>query len=212
MSEIKEMNIYEKLSCIQNELDVPKNQNNSFGNYKFRSCEDIMEKAKPICKEYRTTLKVGDEIVLIGNRYYVVSTAELYDWDSDKVIINVAGAREEETKKGMDSSQITGASSSYARKYALNGLFNIDDVKDSDNTNKRGKDNNAPEKILLSGVVLDNIKTLLMKLEDEVDIKALLSHYKVNSLEELSVTDGNNCYQLLKKKNKSLEDKNGIKN
>lgn len=131
------MNIYEKLLAIQSELKAPKSQYNSFGKYYFRNCEDILEAVKPLCKKHRTVLVLSDSIVRVENRYYVKATAKLIDVESDSVDIEVSAyAREEETKKGMDSSQVTGASSSYARKYALNGLFNIDDTKDSDNTNK----------------------------------------------------------------------------
>ncbi len=123
----------EKLIKIQTELKAPKNQKNSFGNYNYRSCEDILEAVKPLLKENGLTLRLTDELVNIGERYYIKATAILSD--GTETIENVAYAREEETKKGMDQSQITGASSSYARKYALNGLFLIDDVKDSDSTN-----------------------------------------------------------------------------
>lgn len=168
------MNIYEKLSNIQNELKAPKGQYNSFGKYKYRSCEDILEAVKPICKKYNTTLVLSDEIVVLGEglnqytrikddgnetetntttrgqRFYIKATATLYDTEVGKcstltqdkngitsyveesLISNTAYAREEEEKKGMDGSQITGTASSYARKYALNGLFNIDDTKDAD--------------------------------------------------------------------------------
>jgi hypothetical protein len=126
------MNIFEKLSAIQNELKAPKNQYNSFGKYNYRSCEDILEGVKPLCRKYRTTLIIGDTLELIGDRYYIKAIATLYDLDSDKSISNTAYARESENKTGMDASQITGATSSYARKYALNGLFNIDDTKDAD--------------------------------------------------------------------------------
>ena len=129
------MSIFEKLSAIQEELSVPKNQHNGFGNYNYRSCEDILEKAKPLCKKYKAVLMLFDELVNIGDRYYVKATATLYDTESTEVVNAWAFAREEESKKGMDGSQVTGASSSYARKYALNGLFCIDDVKDSDFTN-----------------------------------------------------------------------------
>ena len=129
------MNIYEKLSNIQNELKCNKNQYNSFGKYKYRSCEDILEAVKPICAKHKATLVVSDELKYIGERYYIEATAELIDIEDGSRVQNTAYAREEETKKGMDGSQITGASSSYARKYALNGLFLIDDVKDSDTTN-----------------------------------------------------------------------------
>ncbi len=134
MEEIKKMSLYERLSNIQMELKAPKNQYNSFGKYKYRSCEDILEGVKPVCNKYRVTLVIKDEISSLPNndRVYVKAVATLYDWDSDNSISNYAYAREEETKKGMDSSQVTGATSSYARKYALNGLFNIDDTKDAD--------------------------------------------------------------------------------
>lgn len=125
-------NIKEKLSLIQNELKAPKNQYNSFGKYKYRSCEDILEAVKPICNKYRATLTISDVVKQVGDRYYIEVTATLNDWDSENHINVVACAREEEAKKGMDSSQVTGATSSYARKYALNGLFNIDDTKDTD--------------------------------------------------------------------------------
>jgi len=123
----------EKLINIQQTLKAPKNQRNNFGGYNYRSCEDILEAVKPILKENNLTLRLNDELVQIGERYYIKATAILTD--GKEQIINTAYAREEETKKGMDGSQITGASSSYARKYALNGLFLIDDVKDSDATN-----------------------------------------------------------------------------
>ena len=123
----------EKLIKIQTELKAPKNQKNNFGGYNYRSCEDIFEAVKPLLKENGLTLRLTDELVNIGERYYIKATAILSD--GTDTIENIAYAREEETKKGMDGSQITGASSSYARKYALNGLFLIDDVKDSDSTN-----------------------------------------------------------------------------
>ena len=131
------MNIYEKLSNIQMELKAPKGQYNSFGKYKYRSCEDILEALKPICKKYNAVLVLSDTLVNIGDRYYIQATARLTDIEKnveneDTCISNTAYAREEAEKKGMDGSQITGTASSYARKYALNGLFNIDDTKDAD--------------------------------------------------------------------------------
>ena len=133
--------IYEKLLNIQNELKAPKSQFNAFGKYKYRNAEDILESVKPLCFKYKAALTLSDEIVLIGERYYVKATATLTDIEKPEWKIWItAYAREEESKKGMDGSQVTGASSSYARKYALNGLFNIDDTKDSDSTNTHGKD------------------------------------------------------------------------
>lgn len=125
----------EKLLQVQKELKAPKNQKNSFGGYNYRSCEDIFEAVKPLLDKNGLVLVMSDAMEQIGDRYYIKATAELYDIETCKSISNTAYAREEETKKGMDGSQITGASSSYARKYALNGLFLIDDVKDSDTTN-----------------------------------------------------------------------------
>lgn len=133
------MTIYEKLSAIQSELKAPKSQYNSFGKYNYRNCEDILEAVKPLCAKYKAVSVMGDEVIQIGERYYIKSTARLIDLESDGVVENTAYAREEAEKKGMDGSQVTGASSSYARKYALNGLFAIDDTKDSDTTNDGGR-------------------------------------------------------------------------
>lgn len=119
---------------IQAELKAPKNQTNAFGKYKYRSAEDIVEAVKPILSKYGTALVITDEVVQVGDRVYVKATATLLD-DTDNHISVSGWAREEEVKKGMDSAQITGSASSYARKYALNGLFAIDDTKDSDATN-----------------------------------------------------------------------------
>lgn len=124
--------VIKKLMEIQQELKVPKSQRNTFGNYNFRNCEDIMEASKPICKKYNCVLICSDELIQINERYYVKATATLYDIETGESISATSEAREEETKKGMDSSQITGASSSYARKYALNGLLQLDDNKDAD--------------------------------------------------------------------------------
>lgn len=127
--------IYAKLSQIQQELKAPKKQFNKFGGYNYRNCEDILEAVKPITAKYETVVLLADELVNIGERYYVKATARLVDINDGSEVANTAFAREEESKKGMDGSQVTGASSSYARKYALNGLFAIDDTKDSDYTN-----------------------------------------------------------------------------
>lgn len=128
------------LSSIQAELNAPKNQFNSFGKYKYRSLEDIFEGLKPLIKKYECSVTVSDTLVQIGERYYIKATATLYDKEGQVVATNDGYAREEESKKGMDASQVTGATSSYARKYAMNGLFAIDDVKDSDGTNTHGKE------------------------------------------------------------------------
>lgn len=119
-----------KLQEIQHKLKAPKGQYNSFGKYKYRSCEDILEAVKPILNEVGCTLTLSDEPVLIGDRYYIKATATLKGTDVNEVV--TAYAREDLEKKGMDGCQVTGTASSYARKYALNGLFCIDDTKDAD--------------------------------------------------------------------------------
>jgi hypothetical protein len=116
---------------IQSKLKAPKNQRNNFGKYNYRSAEDILEDVKPLLKEQSCTLIIGDDIVQIGERYYIKATATLCN-EKGTMAQTHAFAREAETKAGMDVSQITGATSSYARKYALNGLFAIDDNKDTD--------------------------------------------------------------------------------
>ena len=123
-----------ELIAIQSELKAPKSQFNKFGGYKYRKAEDILEAVKPLLAKQKCTLIITDDVVLIGNRIYVKATATIKNENGECETTN-GWAREEETKKGMDGSQITGASSSYARKYALNGLFAIDDNADSDTTN-----------------------------------------------------------------------------
>ena len=117
---------------MQRVLKAPKNQYNSFGKYKYRSCEDILEAVKPLCIEQGAVLTLCDDIVLIGERFYVRASATFTDIENGDSIHNCAFAREDESKKGMDGCQVTGSASSYARKYCLNGLFCIDDTKDSD--------------------------------------------------------------------------------
>lgn len=126
------MNVYEKLLAVQAELKAPKGQYNSFGKYKYRSCEDILEAVKPLLAKNGATLRIADEIILIGERFYIKATATFADIETGEAVTNTAFAREDETKKGMDGSQITGTASSYARKYCLNGLFLIDDTRDAD--------------------------------------------------------------------------------
>lgn len=123
-----------ELIAIQSELKAPKSQFNKFGGYKYRKAEDILEAVKPLLAKQKCTLTITDDVVLIGNRIYVKATATIKN-EKGECETTTGWAREEETKKGMDGSQITGASSSYARKYALNGLFAIDDNADSDATN-----------------------------------------------------------------------------
>lgn len=165
----------DKLLKIQEQLKAPKNQRNDFGKYNYRSCEDIFEAVKPLLKENKITLRLTDELVQVGERYYIKATAILTD--GVEIIENTAYAREEENKKGMDGSQITGASSSYARKYALNGLFLIDDVKDSDAT---------------------NVGEITTK-EDAEKIIITFGKYKGKTLKEIAETNENYMYYLLEK-------------
>ena len=145
-----------KLVKIQAELKAPKNQVNSFGKYKYRSAEDIIEAVKPILFKYETALLISDEIVQVADRVYVKATAMLIDETNEEIPVKVYGwAREEDVKKGMDAAQITGSASSYARKYALNGLFAIDDTKDSDATNDH-KDEIGEEKRMELITLLEN--------------------------------------------------------
>lgn len=164
---MEKLNIKQKLSGIQNEMKVPKNLFNKFGNYSYRNAETILETAKPICKKYGCTLIVQDAIENIGSRFYVKSTATLMDQDSAEYIECSAYAREEESKKGLDGSQLTGSTSSYARKYAMNGLFNLDDNKDADSDEFTEVQNKAekkadkkPKEQLLEEAMVHDIKNM----------------------------------------------------
>lgn len=133
------MSIYKKLSAVQAELKAPKGQFNSFGKYKYRSCEDILEAVKPLLAKYELGMTISDYMSSHEGRVYVRAEVEVFDFDGNIISVQ-AQAREEDSKKGMDASQVTGATSSYARKYALNGMFLIDDTKDSDATNTHGNE------------------------------------------------------------------------
>lgn len=122
----------ERVLLAQSELKAPKDQYNSFGKYQYRSAEDILESAKPVNRKWGLLLTLSDQIEMIGDRYYIKATAVLSDAESDQEIVCTAYARESLTKKGMDDSQITGTASSFARKYALNGLYLVDNTKDAD--------------------------------------------------------------------------------
>ena len=132
--------MHDKLIQVQEKLKAPKNQRNNFGGYNYRSCEDILEAVKPLLAEEGLLLTLNDELVQIGERYYVKATASVTD--GNQTVSAIAFAREADTKKGMDDSQITGTASSYSRKYALNGLFLIDDTKDAD-TDEYTKNNSS---------------------------------------------------------------------
>ena len=181
------MNIYEKLMNIQNELKSPKGQYNSFGKYKYRSCEDILEAVKPICKKYSTTLVLTDEMQNIGERYYIKSNAILFDIENGESVINSAFAREEETKKGMDGSQITGTASSYARKYALNGLFNIDDTKNADTDEYAMK---QIENNIIDKTKVEALRTSIQKNNiPENMVELVIMQYGYKKIEDIKMKD-----------------------
>lgn len=154
-----------KLSIIQSEIKAPKGQFNKFGGYKYRSCEDIVEAAKPVLNKHGFALTLTDDIINVGGRFYVKATATISD--GNETFSASAYAREEESKKGMDGSQITGAASSYARKYALNGLFAIDDTKDADATNTHETEPKKEAK-----VVAEEDKAVLRQLIYDTDLTA----------------------------------------
>lgn len=185
---------------IQEELKAPKNQRNNFGNYNYRSAEDIIEAVKPIAHKYGYYLNISDDIREIGGRVYIMSTAALIpEGKDDRVIVTSFGwAREEETKKGMDGAQITGSASSYARKYALNGLLAIDDTKDSDATNTHGKDkivvDVAPQPSVDIKPWLNNTNekwsSIKSKLKDgTLTINTLRNHFKISKAVEAELNN-----------------------
>ena len=154
------------LSKIQTKLKAPKNQYNGFGDYKYRSLEDIIDALKPLLKEHEASLIIGDTIEEIGGRVYVKATAKLYDGEMKLIAENTAYAREPLQKKKMDDAQITGATSSYSRKYCLNGLFAIDDTKDADSMDNSGIIP-APDK--LTQKQLSEISELMTKTNTEIE-------------------------------------------
>lgn len=202
------MGIHDKLFSIQSELKVPKGNYNNFGKYKYRSCEDILEALKPICSKNKVVIQITDEIKNIGQRYYVMAVVTLIDVETGEKISSSAFAREEETKKGMDGSQITGASSSYARKYALGGLFGIDDTKDSDTTNAyqtntKKIDSEKTKPLEICEICRKEIKPTENYSVDEI-IKNSIASYK----KKLCVDCCKNQKKLLEQKNKKGENKN----
>lgn len=201
------MAIHEKLLKIQSSISVPKNQHNKFGNYDYRSCEDILSVLKPLLTQNKCTVTVNDNLVFIGNRYYIKATATLIDCEGGESISNESYAREEESKKGMDSSQITGTASSYARKYALNGLLLLDDVKDADTNENQQQNQNqrsnksqqqnqntegankgsksGTQKKAIDGKTLDALKKRFA--ENRIDEKKVCGIYRISDLSKLSV-------------------------
>ena len=184
--------ISKKLAEIQQKLKAPKGQMNKFGGYKYRSCEDILEAVKPLLGDL--ILTVSDDIALVGNRVYVKATATVSD--GEHTVSTTAFAREAETKKGMDDAQITGSASSYARKYALNGLFCIDDTKDADATNDHG----TPVKSIdgdQAAIIYDLID------KTNTDIEKFLKAFNISCVEDLGEASFEKAFNALREKLKN---------
>lgn len=183
------MSIYEKLLKVQQDTKCNKGQFNSFGKYKYRSMEDIWAAAKPIAASYGAVLTCTDKPILIGDRYYIEATATIYDIDDGTSISTTASAREDDAKKGMDGSQITGTASSYARKYAMSGLLGLDDTKDADTDSyKREVDARAEE----AETSTDTPETLRKKILEVAEMKGIAqeqitgANYNGKTWDELS--------------------------
>lgn len=174
------MTVYKKLIKVQQELKAPKNQRNSFGNYNYRSCEDILEALKPVLAAHDATVFISDKVVVKENLWaYIESTATFVDIETGESISTTAFARETENKKGMDSSQITGSASSYARKYALNGLFLIDDTRDADTDEQHRQTTGAKQKAFskddVAALRLDLVKVATATKKDVNELEAWVS-------------------------------------
>ena len=188
VEEVKKLNVWQKLNRVQVELKAPKNQRNKFGKYYYRSCEDILEGLKPLLDKYNAIVLLSDETKVEEGRHYIVATATFVDTDNGENVCVKAQAREDENKKGMDGAQLTGSTSSYARKYALNGLFCIDDTKDSDATNNGAQTTTQAKKSTSTGMTNQHLNKLF-----ELGVKKGYSQEKVRQ-------------QVVKKFNKTAEE------
>lgn len=181
------MSVYEKLVKVQSELKAPKSKFNSFGKYNYRSLEDILEGVKPLLAKYNATLVIADGVEHIGERYYIQAKATFIDTENGESISNTALARESIDKKGMDDSQITGTASSYARKYALNGLFLIDDTKDADTDENHIERETKAENVAKMKIDQAKINVLARDIESGVIKREdLLNYFKVKKLEDIT--------------------------
>jgi hypothetical protein len=176
------MSVYEKLTAVQRELKAPKGQFNSFGKYKYRSCEDILEALKPVLSKNGCAVVLSDSVEQVGERFYIRATVTFFDCDTGEQVYNEAFAREDADKKGMDGSQITGTASSYARKYALNGLFLIDDTKDADtdayHEQTSGEKPKEDPKIAAAKAKANEVKRMLVKIMGDKTAAAQLWNEK----------------------------------
>lgn len=206
------MTIHEKMMKIQTTLKAPKNLFNSFGNYKYRNAEGILEAVKPLLAENKLSMYISDDVQAVNDRVYVKATVSIFDIETGESVMATASAREALNKKGMDDSQITGTASSYARKYALNGIFLLDDTKDADTdenqkertarSNKQEQEKNK-EKLDQMKISLVKQKTLLDLCEDEkFDINKILKSYKQESIKD--ITEGQYKYIVANKDKESV--------
>ena len=189
------------LTKIQGELKAPKSKYNSFGKYNYRSCEDILEAVKPILSKYDATMTIHDEMVEVGGRVYVKAVVTFSSGEETRVV--TAFAREPDQKKGMDEAQITGTASSYARKYALNGMFLIDDTKDPDTDEYTARTRQvAAQSAKIDSVKVDVLEALCDKAG--VDKSKVLARYKLDRIEDMTETQFVSAVRSL---NKTMEDK-----
>ena len=191
------MGIYEKLLTLQAKLKVPKGQYSDFGGYYYRSCEDITEAAKPLLVEVKAVLLLTDEIVVIGNRTYVKAVAKLIDTESDGVVEVDGCAREDESQKGKDVAQITGSCSSYARKYALNGLFALDDAKDADALPPVQQPAEKPAQKVTS-YQMGQLQALAK--QKGVAVDSVVAGYKINNLQDMDTKQWAQAMNSLRKR------------
>ena len=198
--------ITETLSNIQAKLKAPKNQFNAFGKYKYRSLEDILEGLKPLLVEHKSSVTIADEIVEVGSRIYVKATVTLHQGKEN--ISVTAYAREAESRKGMDDSQVTGSASSYARKYACNGLFAIDDTKDADATNQHDKATPAPKKGSQAKPTTPDINpdAIIDMVNDINNVDELAEHYKARKEGINKASNRNEINNIYAARKKELED------
>ena len=198
------MTIYQKLAEIQSTMKAPKNLYNKFGKYNYRNAEGILEAFKPYGVKHKVMLLVTDEIRMVGDRFYVRAEAKLIDLESETSISAFGFAREAESKAGMDEAQITGSASSYARKYALNGLLLLDDTKDPDtdeyhertHPQQKKMPQKAPQSPRLAGDGLQRFTNDLM--QAGASIEKVCQKYKVNSLSEMTVDQAEECITIIR--------------
>ena len=200
LASVIEKNVYMKLVEVQSKLKAPKSQFNKFGNYAYRNCEDILEALKPLLNEVKAIINISDDVVLVGERYYIKATVRFICAETGEIIEASAMAREEENKKGMDSSQLTGSTSSYARKYALNGLFAIDDTKDSDTTNTHNKDTSKASN---NNEVISEAQVkrlfVLAKGKDTDKVKSVVDKYGFKSSKDITKDKYNSICEEIEK-------------